>query len=150
MLPSLPSPHPLLLRPDTNKKTPAISNSFVLDGVVTLVDAKNILPRLKPEEETAGGEEAEGKGDEERDAEVNEAFQQIMFSDRIVVNKVSCSSTALGLEREENNRKKRRYKRRPYQAIRAAEAGYHTVSRRPRSGSRRISSLLTRLPWKSP
>lgn len=59
-------------------QTPAISNAFSLDGVVTLVDAKNILPRLREGEEADQG--AEG--------EVDEAFQQIMFSDRIVVNKV--------------------------------------------------------------
>lgn len=58
-------------------QTPAISNSFALDGVVTLVDAKNILPRLQEGEEEEKGEE-----------EIDEAFQQIMFSDRIVVNKV--------------------------------------------------------------
>lgn len=55
-------------------QTPAISKAFSLDGVVTLVDVKNILPRLQ-----------EGDND---DGEIDEAFQQIMFSDRIVLNKV--------------------------------------------------------------
>ncbi|CAM9536854.1 unnamed protein product, partial [Hapterophycus canaliculatus] len=64
-------------------QTPAISNSFALDGVVTLVDAKNILPRLREGEE----EEAGGGGAAEGEEEIDEAFQQIMFSDRIVVNK---------------------------------------------------------------
>lgn len=64
-------------------QTPAISKSFALDGVVTLVDAKNILPRLREGEKGAAGGPAEG-GEEE----IDEAFQQIMFSDRIVVNKV--------------------------------------------------------------
>lgn len=61
-------------------QTPVIANSFALDGVVTLVDAKNILPRLREGEDDGG----ENKGEEE----IDEAFQQIMFSDRIVVNKV--------------------------------------------------------------
>lgn len=71
---SAPSPPPSL----SLEKTPAIANSFALDGVVTLVDAKNILPRLRE------GEEEGEKGEDE----IDEAFQQIMFSDRIVVNKV--------------------------------------------------------------
>ncbi|CAM9226310.1 unnamed protein product [Ectocarpus sp. 6 AP-2014] len=71
-------------------QTPAISNSFTLDGVVTLVDAKNILPRLQEGEE----EEGESKGEEE----IDEAFQQIMFSDRIVVNKVDLVPASTAVE----------------------------------------------------
>lgn len=67
--------------PHLTLQTPAISKSFALDGVVTLVDAKNILPRLRE------GEQGEGAS-EEGEEEIDEAFQQIMFSDRIVVNKV--------------------------------------------------------------
>ncbi|CAB1108097.1 unnamed protein product [Ectocarpus sp. CCAP 1310/34] len=71
-------------------QTPAISNSFALEGVVTLVDAKNILPRLQEGE----GEEGGGKGEEE----IDEAFQQIMFSDRIVVNKVDLVPASTAVE----------------------------------------------------
>ncbi|CAM9196988.1 unnamed protein product, partial [Scytosiphon promiscuus] len=72
-------------------QTPAISKSFTLDGVVTLVDAKNILPRLREGEED-GGESAEGG------EEIDEAFQQIMFSDRIVVNKVDLVPAGTAVE----------------------------------------------------
>jgi len=56
--------------------TPDISDRFKLNGVVTLVDSKNILARL-----------AETQG-QEKDANPDEAFQQIMFADRIVLNKI--------------------------------------------------------------
>lgn len=59
-----------------------------MDGVVTLVDAKNVLPRLRDGEMEMSLEKEQG-GNEAADT-VDEAFQQIMFSDRIVVNKV-CS-----------------------------------------------------------
>ncbi|CAM9765787.1 unnamed protein product [Ectocarpus fasciculatus] len=68
-------------------QTPAISNSFALDGVVTLVDAKNILPRLQ-----------EGQEEEKGEEEIDEAFQQIMFSDRIVVNKVDLVPASTAVE----------------------------------------------------
>eukprot|EP00746_Dinoflagellata_sp_MGD_P069047 gnl/MRDRNA2_/MRDRNA2_28326_c0_seq1.p1 gnl/MRDRNA2_/MRDRNA2_28326_c0~~gnl/MRDRNA2_/MRDRNA2_28326_c0_seq1.p1 ORF type:complete len:515 (-),score=113.50 gnl/MRDRNA2_/MRDRNA2_28326_c0_seq1:887-2431(-) len=51
----------------------AIKQELRLDAVVTLVDAKNILRKLEEDVE-------EGK--------VNEAFQQIQFSDKILLNKV--------------------------------------------------------------
>ncbi|CAN0449540.1 unnamed protein product, partial [Laminaria digitata] len=79
-------------------KTPAISNSFSLDGVVTLVDAKNILPRLQQGEESNGGGGGGGGGSGEGEEEVDEAFQQIMFSDRIVVNKVDLVTSATAVE----------------------------------------------------
>eukprot|EP00903_Cladosiphon_okamuranus_P021241 g19514.t1 len=72
-------------------QTPAISNSFALDGVVTLVDAKNIIPRLREGEEDGGG------GDEGEN-EIDEAFQQIMFSDRVVVNKVDLVPASTAVE----------------------------------------------------
>ena len=62
-------------------QTPAIANSFALDGVVTLVDAKNLLERLR------AGEDADDEDGATTEGEVDEAFQQIMFSDRIVINK---------------------------------------------------------------
>ncbi|CAM9141456.1 unnamed protein product [Ectocarpus sp. 12 AP-2014] len=74
-------------------QTPAISNSFTLDGVVTLVDAKNILHRLQ---EGEGEKEEEGGGEGEE--EIDEAFQQIMFSDRIVVNKVDLVPASTAVE----------------------------------------------------
>lgn len=52
------------------------------------MDAKNILPRLREGEEDGGGGD---KGEDEI-----EAFQQIMFSDRIVVNKVRVGGGAWG------------------------------------------------------
>lgn len=45
---------------------------------MTLVDAKNLLERLR-----------QGEEDDDDSAEVDEAFQQIMFSDKIVINKAS-------------------------------------------------------------
>merc|ERR1719161_1892835 len=50
-----------------------VKRELRLDAVVTLVDAKNILKKLEEDVE-------EGK--------VNEAFQQIQFSDKILLNKV--------------------------------------------------------------
>lgn len=65
-------------------KTPAIAGAFSLDGVVTLVDAKNVLPRLRDGEAEVAQKDKEDGGLDT----VDEAFQQIMFCDRIVVNKV--------------------------------------------------------------
>ncbi|CAM9412853.1 unnamed protein product, partial [Phaeothamnion confervicola] len=69
-------------------QTPAILEHFRMDGVVTLVDAKNVLGRLD-ETDVAG---APDKG------VVDEAFQQIMFSDRIVLNKVDLVPSAVAVK----------------------------------------------------
>eukprot|EP01084_Bolivina_argentea_P035492 65833_1 len=60
-------------------QTPVISAKFELDGVVSLVDAKNIGTRLSAAKDVCQGE-------------VDEAFQQVMFADRIVLNKVDLVS----------------------------------------------------------
>ncbi len=60
-------------------QTPVISANFELDGVVSLVDAKNIGTRLSAAKDIRLGE-------------VDEAFQQVMFADRIVLNKVDLVS----------------------------------------------------------
>lgn len=75
----------LALAIDPCSQTPAIAEAFALDGVVTLVDAKNVLPRLRDGEEEMEMMKEEGQKGADT---VDEAFQQIMFSDRIVVNKV--------------------------------------------------------------
>lgn len=54
--------------------TTYISQSLRLDGVVTMVDAKNVERHLDDEAGTAKGA-------------VNEALQQIAYADRIVLNK---------------------------------------------------------------
>ncbi|CAM9115855.1 unnamed protein product, partial [Sphacelaria rigidula] len=77
-------------------QTPAIAEAFSLDGVVTLVDAKNVLPRLRDGEMEMSLEKEQG-GNEAADT-VDEAFQQIMFSDRIVVNKVDLVSASTAVE----------------------------------------------------
>ncbi|KAG5182154.1 CobW/HypB/UreG, nucleotide-binding domain-containing protein [Tribonema minus] len=77
-------------------QTPAIAASFKLDGVVTLVDCKNVRPRLDAIEAAAKAEGGSGltpPGKKKGAAggakgEVDEAFQQIMFADRIIMNKV--------------------------------------------------------------
>ena len=68
-------------------QTPAISSRFALTGVVTLCDAKNILRRLREMEEEA-----------EAGAPPDEAFQQLMFADSIVLNKLDLVNTAQALE----------------------------------------------------
>ncbi|CAN0288467.1 unnamed protein product [Ascophyllum nodosum] len=73
-------------------QTPAIANYFALDGVVTLVDAKNLLERLR------AGENADDEDGATTEGEVDEAFQQIMFSDRIVINKVDLVSASTAVE----------------------------------------------------
>ena len=45
------------------------------------MDAKNLLERLR------AGEDADDEDGATTEGEVDEAFQQIMFSDRIVINK---------------------------------------------------------------
>merc|ERR1719199_2401343 len=52
---------------------PALTDELRLDGVVALADAKNLIARLDDDIE-------EGK--------VNEAFQQIAFADKIILNKL--------------------------------------------------------------
>ncbi len=60
-------------------QTPVISANFELDGVVSLVDAKNVGTRLAAAKDV-------------RQGEVDEAFQQVMFADRIILNKVDLVS----------------------------------------------------------
>eukprot|EP01062_Namystynia_karyoxenos_P019316 TRINITY_DN17253_c0_g1_i1.p1 TRINITY_DN17253_c0_g1~~TRINITY_DN17253_c0_g1_i1.p1 ORF type:complete len:901 (+),score=293.26 TRINITY_DN17253_c0_g1_i1:70-2703(+) len=62
-------------------QTPAINERFRLDGVVTLADAKNLAGRLAED----GPSPASPSQDEDK---VDEAFQQIMFADRLVLNKI--------------------------------------------------------------
>jgi len=68
-------------------QTPDISERFKLNGVVTLVDSKNVLGRLDETEEVAGP----------NSAAPDEAFQQIMFADRIVLNKIDLVPTPVAI-----------------------------------------------------
>ncbi len=62
--------------------TPAISRRFLLDGTITLADAKHVEARLREREKALSVDPAlAGKA-------VDEAYQQIMFADRIILNKV--------------------------------------------------------------
>jgi G3E family GTPase len=70
-------------------QTPTISSSFKLDGVVTLVDAKNIGPRLA---------RAAAEGGDLKAGQVDEAFMQVCFADRIILNKVDLVAAADALE----------------------------------------------------
>jgi len=72
----------------TLRTTPAIANGFSLNGVVTLCDAKNLLSRLRELDADDGG----------HGANADEAFQQIMFADRIVLNKIDLVSDGVALE----------------------------------------------------
>jgi G3E family GTPase len=81
--------------------TPQIARVFGLNGIVTLVDAKNALHRLREVDESdVEREEAEeaaalaGTGPLPPD----EAFQQIMFADRVVLSKVDLVDTATAIE----------------------------------------------------
>ena len=81
--------------------TPQIARVFGLNGIVTLVDAKNALHRLREVDESdMEREEAEeaaalaGTGPLPPD----EAFQQIMFADRVVLSKVDLVDTATAIE----------------------------------------------------
>lgn len=76
-------------------QTPAIAGSFSLDGVVTLVDAKNLLSRLMDGEHELMTQEKQEEGPSDT---VDEAFQQIMFSDRIVINKVDLVSASTAVD----------------------------------------------------
>jgi G3E family GTPase len=69
-------------------QTPAIAAQFALTGVVTLCDAKNILRRLREM----------GEEDTSENAPPDEAFQQLMFADIIVLNKLDLVSTAQAIE----------------------------------------------------
>ncbi len=60
-------------------QTPVINANFELDGVVSLVDAKNVGSRLSAAKDV-------------RQGWVDEAFQQVMFADRIILNKVDLVS----------------------------------------------------------
>jgi len=61
----------------TLQTTPLIKEHFGLRGTITLADAKNIRNRLKDEGSN------------------KEAFSQIMFADRIILNKVDIESQDL-------------------------------------------------------
>lgn len=65
----------------------ALESALRLDGIVTLVDAKNIRRQLQrgPEEDRVGGEvRDEQLGKTPR----NEAVMQVAYADRVLVNKV--------------------------------------------------------------
>jgi G3E family GTPase len=69
-------------------QTPAITSRCKLNGVVTLIDSKNVIGRLRETEADAGP----------GSAAPDEAFQQIMFSDRIVLNKIDLVSSTEAIE----------------------------------------------------
>lgn len=69
-------------------QTPDISSRFRCNGVVTLADSKNLLARLQEI-----GENDEGEDRDELDAPPDEAFQQVMFADVIVMSKIDLVST---------------------------------------------------------
>lgn len=73
----------------TLRTTPDIADHFRLNGVVTLCDAKNMLTRLRELDEDDGG-----RADESPD----EAFQQIMYADRLVLNKVDLVDADTAIE----------------------------------------------------
>ena len=72
----------------TLRQTPDIARQFSLNGVVTLCDAKNLLGRLRELDLEDGGETDTP----------DEAFQQIMFADRIVLNKIDLVDATTALE----------------------------------------------------
>ncbi|CAM9289505.1 unnamed protein product [Chrysoparadoxa australica] len=72
----------------TFMQTPAISQSFHLDGVVTLADAKNVLTRLEGIQDVLATLKR---------GEVDEAFQQLMFADRLVLSKVDLVGVDIAL-----------------------------------------------------
>jgi G3E family GTPase len=73
-------------------QTPAIAARFRLNGVVTLVDARNVLGRLRELDDAAAA------GRDGPDEPPDEAFQQIMFADHIILNKIDLVSTPRALE----------------------------------------------------
>ena len=72
----------------TLRQTPDIARQFSLNGVVTLCDAKNLLGRLRELDLEDGGETDTP----------DEAFQQIMFADRIVLNKIDLVTREVATE----------------------------------------------------
>ena len=75
----------------TLRQTPEIARHCSLNGVVTLCDAKNLINRLR---ELDADEDDGGGADEPPD----EAFQHIMFADRIVLSKIDLVSSAGAVE----------------------------------------------------
>jgi len=73
----------------TLAQTPAIAEAFYLNGVVTLVDAKNADQRL---DEGSAATSADALGAAAVQLPVDEAVQQILFADRIILNKVDLVS----------------------------------------------------------
>ena len=84
--------------------TPQIARVFGLNGIVTLVDAKNAIRRLREmdereverEQAVDAVEAAAPAGSEPLPPD--EAFQQIMFADRVVLSKVDLVDTATAIE----------------------------------------------------
>ena len=74
----------------TLRTTPDIAAHFSLNGVVTLCDAKNMLTRLRELEEDDGGRGPDDPPDE--------AFQQIMYADRLVLNKIDLVDSSYAVE----------------------------------------------------
>merc|ERR1719161_856369 len=62
----------------TFMNSPALTAELRLDGVVCVADAKNLPKRLD---------------DQVEDGKVNEAYQQVAFSDKILLNKIDLVST---------------------------------------------------------
>jgi G3E family GTPase len=80
--------------------TPEISESFELDGIVTIVDAKNALRRLPQEVDISTFERlihdvnisTENKSKWDGDLQViNESLEQISVADTVIINKVLSS-----------------------------------------------------------
>eukprot|EP00927_Polykrikos_kofoidii_P011411 TRINITY_DN1483_c0_g1_i1.p1 TRINITY_DN1483_c0_g1~~TRINITY_DN1483_c0_g1_i1.p1 ORF type:complete len:515 (+),score=107.22 TRINITY_DN1483_c0_g1_i1:73-1617(+) len=67
----------------TFMSTPSITDRLRLDGVLTVVDSKHLIDRLEEEPE-------EGK--------VNQAFQQVAFADKLVLNKLDLIGTDKAIE----------------------------------------------------
>ena len=84
--------------------TPQIARVFGLNGIVTLVDAKNAIRLLREmdereverEQAVDAVEAAAPAGSEPLPPD--EAFQQIMFADRVVLSKVDLVDTATAIE----------------------------------------------------
>lgn len=68
----------------------ALESALRLDGIVTLVDAKNISRQLErgPQTESIGMEAPESKEGTQESGEGNEAAMQLAYADRVLINKV--------------------------------------------------------------
>eukprot|EP00927_Polykrikos_kofoidii_P052838 TRINITY_DN4682_c1_g3_i1.p1 TRINITY_DN4682_c1_g3~~TRINITY_DN4682_c1_g3_i1.p1 ORF type:complete len:487 (+),score=94.54 TRINITY_DN4682_c1_g3_i1:82-1542(+) len=78
----------------TFMSSPSLTGKLRLDGVLTVVDAKHLIDRLEEEPE-------EGK--------VNQAYQQVAFADKIVLNKLDLVSSDRAIEVKDRIRSINRY-----------------------------------------